>query len=188
MVRPGWSNQALGAEYAPPSGAFGVVVSQNFPDPELLKRTLREGLSRQGGKKVWVCLNEPKANHASRFVAEVFEEFEIEPLYAPLVPAWKGKQSTISTVFRTDHLDECEQDSFVVQEPRGKDYDLRAARREAELRATCERIIVFHDINSQSTADWLEYVESWPCRSKIMVVAAGKAKPKKRTKRKPVGA
>lgn len=179
---------------AAPEGAVGIVVAQNFPDEKLLKETLRQGIARKGTKVVWVMLNEPKANHAARWAAEVFEEFEVTPLYAPLLPFWQRKGTWKKTV--KVPLDECEQDklTFVEYTP---DYDNRAIMRESELRRTCERIVVFHDAQSATTGEWKNfspwdsgYVEgSTPCRAKINIVTAGKPKAKARKSgKKPIGA
>ena len=161
--RPGWSDPPTG-------GAIGIVISQDFPEDKLHEE-LSRGIQLLGTKRVWVCLNEPRANHASRFVANLLRDFDIEPIYAPLNPYWLAK--------REEH-----------------GYDLRAGARETELRATCERIVVFHVNGSQSTKDWLKWQqrdlpydpEKWPCYAKITVVTAGKVKPKRRPGRKPRGA
>lgn len=177
-----------------PEGAIGVVVAQNFPDEKLLKETLRQGVARKGTKVIWVMLNEPKANHAARWAAEVFEEFEIEPVYAPLNPFYYRKEVWKKAV--KVPLDECEQDKLTFTEY-VPGYDNRAAARESELRRTCERIVVFHDVQSATTAGWKNFT-GWnapyeegkvPCHAKINIVTAGKPKPKKRKSgKKPIGA
>ena len=87
-----------------------------------------------------------------------FKEFEIEPIQAPLVPAWKLEG-----------------------------HDLRASQRDIEMRYTCERIIVFHDKSSGVSSEWVKYRDNRLSRAKIFVVERGKKKRAARKGRKPQG-
>jgi hypothetical protein len=156
----GWAQQ-IGGEYVAPKGVIGIVVAQKFPDPEAIRKTLLDGIERVAPDTVWVMRDAPRANHASTFAWRTFEGAGIEPFLAPLTPAWQKKG--------TEH-----------------DYDLRAHWRDVEMRATCERIIVFHDKSSNITAEWLDYRDNGQSIAKIYVVERGKVKVKKYKKGRPV--
>lgn len=149
----GWRTK-LG-EHEAPKGVIGIIVAQKFPEPDLIRTKLIEGISRVHPDTVWVVRNAPKSNDAVTFAWDTFKEFEIEPILAGLVPYWKGP-----------------------------DKDRRAEWRDAEIRATCERIIVFHDKSSNITAEWKNCDHSI---AKIYVVERGKKKAAPRKGRKPVG-
>lgn len=158
----GWAQQIElpdhPVEYVAPKGVVGIVVAQKFPDPKAIRKTLLDGIERVAPDTVWVMRDAPRANHASTFAWRTFESEGIEPFLAPLTPAWKAKDA----------------------------YDLRAHWRDVEMRATCERIIVFHDKSSNITAEWLDYRDNGQSIAKIYVVERGKVKVKKYKKGRPV--
>lgn len=123
-VRPGWHTQVAG-EYERPKGVIGVVVAPKFPDLDLIREKIKEGVSRVAPETVWVVREKPQRGHAVNAVWEVLEAHGVEPLHVSLVPAWKGEG-----------------------------YDLRRRWADYELGNTCERVIVFHDSSSNVTADW----------------------------------
>lgn len=156
----GWCNQIdRGQPLERPKGVIGIVVAQAFPEPELIREKLVEGISRVQPGTVWVMRDAPRAKHAAQVAWDTFKEFEIEAIQAPLVPAWKL--------------------------PGGA--DLRASQRDIEMRYTCERIIVFHDKSSGVTSEWVKYRDNGMSYAKIFVVERGKKKAAKRKGRKPTG-
>ena len=120
----GWRTQVVG-EYEKPTNVIGVVVAPKFPDANLIREKMEEGIARVSPDTVWVIREKPQENHAVNTVWDVLTEHGIEPLLVPLVPAWKGET-----------------------------YDLRRKWADGELSNTCERVIVFHDASSQVTAGW----------------------------------
>jgi hypothetical protein len=157
-ARKGWHTQIAG-EYQKPSGVIGVVVAPKFPDLDIIRKTIREGAERRP-EDVWVIREKPQANHAVVAVWETLDELGIEPMLAPLNPAWAAK--------REEH-----------------GYDLRRKWADAELSNTCERVIVFHDISSQVTAGWGDKL----CAARVFIIERGeKRTAAKRKGRKPVGA
>lgn len=171
----GWAQQIElpdhPVEYVAPKGVVGIVVAQKFPDPEAIRKTLLDGIERVAPDTVWVMRDAPRANHASTFAWRTFESAGIEPFLAPLTPAWKSRGVTMPS-------EEGETQIGV--------YDLRAHWRDVEMRATCERIIVFHDKSSNITAEWLGYRDNGQSTAKIYVVERGKVKVKKYKKGRPV--
>lgn len=149
----GWSQQIAG-EHVPPTGVVGIIVAQKFPDPELIRVTLEDGFARVAPDTVWVLREAERKGHAVNYAWQTFKSNGITPLLAPLNPAWQAKD-----------------------EEHG--YDLRANYRDIEIRATCERIIVFHDKSSNVTADWIDYRDNGLSQAKIYVVERGKVKVKK---------
>lgn len=147
-----WKNGLHGFDYQPPNGVIGVIVAQKFPEPDLIREKLEEGLARVAPETVWVLREAPKANHAVSVAWDTLRANGIEPFLAPLLP-------------------------FFARKGDGG-YDLRRSWRDAELRTTCERIIVFHDVSSNVTAEWT--TARGP--AKIFVIERGK---KKRAVRKP---
>lgn len=173
----GWRTQieteAHSGIWTPPKGVVGIVVAQKFPDPQAIRTTLEEGIERVAKDTVWVLREAPRTNHAVTFAWQTLKNHDIEPFLAPLVPAWKSKGLDIAYDVET------RKPSVTIGA-----YDLRAQWRDIEMRATCERIIVFHDKSSNVTAEWLEHRDRGA--SKIYVVQRGKVKAKKYRKgRKP---
>lgn len=145
----GWCNQIdRGQPYERPKGVIGIVVAQAFPEPGLIREKLVEGISRVHPETVWVMRDAPRAKHAGQVAWDTFKEFGVEPIQAPLVPAWKLTTG----------------------------QDLRATQRDIELRYTCERIIVFHDKSSGVTSEWVKYRDNGMSYAKIFVVERGKKK------------
>lgn len=159
MVK-GWHTQVSGV-YEKPTGVIGVVVAPKFPDLDIIREKIREGIEKRPND-VWVIREKPQANHAVNVVWDTLTEAGIEPFHVPLVEAWRAK--------RDEH-----------------GYDLRRRWADAELSTTCERVIVFHDKSSQVTAGWADPDAVRTAR--VFVIERGKKKPvKRRTGRKPVGA
>lgn len=156
----GWATQISG-EFIAPKGVIGIVVAQKFPEPDLIREKLLEGISRVSPDTVWIMRDQERKSHAATVAWDVFRECGIEPFLAPLNPAWKSEG-----------------------------YDLRAKWRDGDMRMSCERIIVFHDKSSGITADWADYGPSGgsECIAKIFVVERGKKKVVARKGRKPQGA
>lgn len=156
----GWRVQYDG-EWERPSGVIGVIVAQKFPEPELIREKLEEGLARVAPGTVWVLREAAKSNHAVTVAWDTLRDHGVEPFLAPLLPY------------------------FTRRDGREAVYDHRRAWRDAELRLTCERIIVFHDSSSNVTAGWSE--SRGP--AKIFVIERGKKKKRAPARgRKPVGA
>lgn len=120
----GWHTQIAG-EYERPKGVIGVVVAPKFPDLDLIREKIEEGVVRVAPETVWVIREKRQRNHAVSAVWEVLQAHGIEPLHVPLVSAWKGEG-----------------------------YDLRRRWADYELGNTCERVIVFHDASSNLTEEW----------------------------------
>lgn len=160
-----------------PKGVIGIVIAQNFPDLDLIREKLIEGIGRVGPDTVWVMREAPRAKHAAQVAWDTFGEFGIEPILAPLVPYWKYSRS--GYVPQIGKSGRC---VYLKRETIARDD--RATMRDAELRNTCERIIVFHDKSSGVTAAW-KNLES--ARAKIYVVERGKKKATPRKGRKPAG-
>jgi hypothetical protein len=151
--------------YEPPRGVIGIVVAQKFPDPQVIRVTLEDGISRVSPDTVWVMRDAPRKGHASEFAWQTFKSHGIEPFLAPLTPAWKSKGLDIAFDIET------KKPSITIGA-----YDMRAQWRDIEIRALCERVIVFHDKSSNVTAEWLDYRDKG---AKIYVVERGKVKVKK---------
>ena len=161
----GWHTQIEG-DYEKPVNVIGVIVAPKFPDLDLIREKIEEGIARVAPDTVWVIREKPQANHSVNVVWDVLTEHGIEPLLAPLVPAWKSKG--------------IERDDSIVGA-----YDLRRRWADAELSNTCERVIVFHDPSSQVTAGW----QDRHCAAKVFIIERGKKrKAPARRGRKPVGA
>jgi hypothetical protein len=120
----GWHTQVAG-EYEKPTGVIGVVVAPKFPDLEVIRGKIEEGIARVAPETVWVVRERPQKNHAVNVVWQVLKKNGIEPLHVPLVPAWQSNE-----------------------------YDLRRHWADYELGNTCERVVVFHDASSNVTAEW----------------------------------
>lgn len=166
----GWHTQVAG-EYERPTGVIGVVVAPKFPDLDIIREKIREGAQRRPDD-VWVVREKPQANHAVNAVWETLDELGIEPLLVPLVPCFKVKTDTVS-------------------------FDGRRKWADAEMRMTCERVIVFHDKSSNVTAEWgrfdgfdKPYTPGRDrCIARVFVIERGQKKTaKRRAGRKPVGA
>lgn len=161
----------------PVKGVIGIVVAQKFPDPKIIRVKLEEGIERVSPDTVWVMRDAERKGHAANFAWQTFKAHGIVPFLAPLVPAWKSDGLPIFGPLGEG----------VKKHDRLYDYDLRAAHRDFELRATCERVVVFHDKSSNITAEWIDYCEDrkeFPgdgshCTAKIYVVERGKVKVKK---------
>jgi len=78
----GWVQQLEGCEWEPPRGVIGIVVAKNFPDPELIREKIEEGIARVAPDTVWVMRNPRKKNDAMTVAWDVLEEHGIEPLLA----------------------------------------------------------------------------------------------------------
>lgn len=176
----GWHNRI--GEFEAPKGVIGIVVAQKFPEPELIRLKLIEGISRVHPDTVWVMRDAERKGHAANVAWDTFREYEIEPFLAPLVPDWqrKAKDGYVAHVGPTGRIVWWERLKHVPA------YDHRASWRDAEMRSTCERIILFHDASSNVTAEWKDCEHSI---AKIYTVERGKKKraPAKRGKA-PVGA
>ena len=122
----GWHTQIAG-EHTPPVGVIGVVVAPKFPDLEVIREKIREGIERVSPETVWVIREKPQRNHAVNIVWEELRAAGIEPFHADLVPAWKGDT-----------------------------YDFRRKWADYELGNTCSKVVVFHDKSSQVTDGWRE--------------------------------
>lgn len=164
-----------------PQGVIGIVVAQKFPEPDLIRAKLIEGISRVHPDTVWVMRDAARKGHAATVAWETFAEYGIEPFLTPLVPAWQAKAADgyVPHLGPTGRVVWWERLKYPAQ------YDHRASWRDAELRSTCERIILFHDASSGITQEWKDCEHSI---AKIYVVERGKKKraPRK-TGRKPVG-
>lgn len=170
-VREGWRTQVAG-EYRKPTGVIGIVVAPKFPDPDIIREKIREGVERRPDD-VWVIREKPQKDHAVNVVWETLDELGVEPFHVPLVDAWKSKGIEI------DH------GGPDLIERIGA-YDLRRRWADAELSATCDRIIVFHDKSSNVTAAWGDPDAHHVAR--VFVIERGKKKvAKRRTGRKPQG-
>lgn len=160
----GWHTQVTG-EFEPPKGVIAVVVAPKFPDLALIREKIEEGIARVHPDTVWVIREKPAANHAVTAVWDVLTEHGIEPILAPLVPAWKSAG--------------VEREGEKVGA-----YDLRRKWADAELGSTCERVIVFHDKSSNVTAGWIDGHRI----AKVFVIERGKKRAApRRTGRKPAG-
>ena len=174
----GWRTQ-VGGEYEAPKGVIGIVVAQKFPDPELIRVKLEEGIERVAPDTVWVMREAERKGHAVNFAWQTFKSHGIVPFLAPLVPAWQRKRK----VEYVQHFGGSGRVALlerVVTDP----YDRRAEWRDAEMRATCERIIVFHDKSSNISGEWIEYKDNHLSTAKIYVVERGKVKTKRYKKGK----
>jgi hypothetical protein len=183
-VARGWHTQ-VESKYAPPKGVVGIVVAQKFPDEDLIRTKILEGVSRVHPDTVWVLRDTERKSHASRIVWETLRECGIQPFQAPLVSYWASTEKTRTHEFSVAHVDECEQDVLTFEEPYGKNFDFRATWRDTEMRSTCERIIVFHDATSGVTETWKNCQQY--STAKIYVVERGKKKTAKRKGRKQDG-
>lgn len=150
-VQRGWHSQ-VGDVFTAPKGVIGVVVAPKFPDLDIIRQTILDGIEKRPDD-VWVIREKPQANHAVTVVWETLSEAGIEPFLVPLVDAWLAK--------REEH-----------------GYDLRRKWADAELGSTCDRIIVFHDKTSQVTASWAD--KDAPRIARVFVIERGKKKPVKR--------
>lgn len=169
----GWHTRIDG-EFEQPKGVIGIIVAQKFPDPEIIRIKLEEGIERVSPDTVWVMREAERKDHAVNFAWQTFRSHGITPLLAPLVPAWQRKRK----IEYREHLNESGRVVFlerVITDP----YDLRAAHRDIEMRATCERIIVFHDKSSNVSGEWIEYRDNNLSIAKIYVVERGKARAKR---------
>jgi hypothetical protein len=169
----GW-HQQIGGEYEKVTGVIGIVCAPKFPDHDIIREKIREGVERRPGD-VWVIREKPQANHAVNVVWETLEELGIEPFHVPLVAAWASKGTPLAY-------------DAVTRKPSitAGAYDLRRKWADAELGTTCERIIVFHDKSSNVTADWGD--PTTPRTARVFVIERGKKKSvKRRTGRKPTG-
>jgi hypothetical protein len=168
----GWQQQVETHEHpnvwVPPKGVIGIVVAAKFPDPAAIRTVLEDGFGRVAPETVWVMRENARKEHAVTFAWQTFKNNGIEPLLAPLVPAWKS--DGMATLYDVETRKPTE---FI-----GK-YDMRADWRDIEMRATCERIIVFHDKSSNITKDWIAYRDNNLSVAKIYVVERGKVKVKK---------
>lgn len=174
----GWHNQ-VGETFVEPKGCIGLVIAQKFPEPDLIRTRIIEGVSRVHPDTVWVMRDTERKGHAACIAYETFREMDIEPALAPLVPYWQSKGLVVQ--------------GPLAEEERSREhlysYDFRARMRDAEIRQTCERVIVFHDSSSGVTADWIEYKDGGTdvCAAKVYVVERGKKKKPARKGRKPQG-
>lgn len=73
---------ALG-HYEPIKGVVGIVVAAKFPEPELIREKLEEGIARVGPDTVWVMRSPRKRGDAISVAWDVLEEHGIEPVLAP---------------------------------------------------------------------------------------------------------
>lgn len=186
-MRRGWHTEldapkvraALEKPAQKPQGVIGIVVAQKFPEPELIRMKLIEGISRVHPDTVWVMRDQARKSHAATVAWETFAEYGIEPFLSELVPAWKRSEQRW-----TQHIGPTGRVVYLTPLP-PVSYDHRAAWRDAEMKTTCERIIVFHDASSGITAEWKDHEHSI---AKIYVVERGKKKRAARKGRKPVGA
>lgn len=163
----GWHTQ-VGGEFVQPKGVIGIVVAQKFPDPELIRVKLEEGIERVAPGTVWVMREAERKGHAANFAWQTFKSHGIVPFLAPLVPAWKSKGVDLAFDVET------KKPSLTVGA-----YDLRAHMRDIEMRATCERIIVFHDKSSNVSGEWIDYRDNNLSIAKIYVVERGKVRAKR---------
>lgn len=152
----GWCQRLDCAPWEHPKGVVGIVVAQNFPDLGLIRAKLEEGIERVAPETVWVMREAPHKDHAVVAAWDTLRAHDIEPFLVPLVPAWRLADA----------------------------YDLRTKWRDAELRSTCERIIVFHDVSSGVTAAWAKVEHSV---AKMFVIERGKKKRAPYKGRKPIG-
>lgn len=166
---------------------IGIVVAQSFPDTALIVEKLEEGIARAHPDTVWVMRDPERANHAVNAAYAVFREHKITPILAPLLPEWKYRNGC------------------AYEPERGRKRhklvwtfnDARAKMRDILMRASCNRIVVFHDAKSGITGDWIDYAESRKkhpgdgshCVAKVYVVERGKKRGKTHRKGKaPIGA
>lgn len=184
-TRPGWHSQ-IGDEFVAPKGVIGIVVAQAFPDEAVIREKIIEGIQRAHPDTVWVMREQPREKHAAKIAWDTFEQFGVEPILAPLVPHWNYP---VGAEYR--HVGREKHRQRLVY----KTHDVRATHRDIELRATCERIVVFHDAKSGVTSEWIEYADARRehpgdgehCFAKVYVVERGKKKVARRKGRKPVG-
>ena len=147
----------IAGEYEAPKGVIGIVVAPKFPDPQIIRDKIEEGIARVSPDAVWVIREKRQTNHAVNAAWETLEAHGIEPMLAPLTPAWKGEK-----------------------------YDLRRAWRDAEMHSYCERIVVFHDITSHVTAEFADRKDRSPAKV-FVIERGKKKTPRARKGRKPVG-
>ncbi len=151
-----WGRRHHGIETKPmrpaftkPEGVIGIVCAKDFPDEELIRSKLREGIAKKGNTVTWVVRGPRKANDAISFVYDELEAHGIEPVMAPAVSSYWGT----------------------------------AARswRDAELLATCERVVVFHDAGSTVTKSFLDAKYTV---AKVFVIERGEKKKHQKKGRK----
>ena len=171
----GW-HRVVSGEYVAPSGVIGIVVAQKFPDPKTIRLRIEEGIERVSPDTVWVMRDSERKGHAANYAWATFRAHGIEPFLAPLVPAWKGDGLPLLGPLAEG----------VRKHDRIYDYDLRADWRDIEIRATCERVVVFHDKSSNVTDKWLTYRDNGMSAAKIFVVERGKVKAKRYKTGRPV--
>jgi hypothetical protein len=171
----------IAGEHEKPKGVVGVVVAPKFPDLGIIREKIEEGIARVSSDTVWVIREKPQANHSVNAVWETLAAHGIEPFIAPLLPCYKadgrryreirGKSGRVVVLERIAHP---------------ATYDLRRVMRDAEMHSYCERIVVFHDITSHVTAEFVARKDR--SVAKIFVIERGKKKaPRQRQGRKPVG-
>lgn len=175
----GWHTQVAGV-YEKPTGVIGVVVAPKFPDLDIIREKIREGIEKRPND-VWVIREKPQKDHAVNVVWDTLTEAGIEPFHVPLVPAFKRRE-------KVEYRERRGKGGRVVflERMNNPEYDLRRRWADAELASTCERVIVFHDKSSQVTAGWADTDAVRTAR--VFVIERGKKKPvKRKTGKKPIG-
>ncbi len=77
----------MDAVWIPPT-AIGIVVAKNFPDEELLRSKLREGIAKKGNTVTWVMRERDSEGHAARWAWDEFRNHSIEPVEAVTGKFW----------------------------------------------------------------------------------------------------
>lgn len=85
----GWA-QHLDDHYEQPTGVIGIVVAAKFPEPDLIREKLEEGIARVPADTVWVVRGARKRGDAISVAWDVLEEHGIEPLLAVSNTAYWG--------------------------------------------------------------------------------------------------
>lgn len=85
----GWT-QSVGGEHVMPKGVIGIVVAAKFPEPDLIREKLIEGIERVSADTVWIMRSPVKKGDAITVAWDVLREHGIEPLLAPSNTAYWG--------------------------------------------------------------------------------------------------